>query len=79
MRIAITGFLREGSRSGHLHTENMSGELLLGSKQLKIGNFFYMWTNQRILLRKNYIYISFIIKTIHLAIKKTYSSYDFNN
>ena len=36
MRIAITGFLPEGLRSGHYAYGNYVGELLPGSKQLKI-------------------------------------------
>ena len=36
MRIAITGFLRGGLRSGHYAYGKYVGELLPGSKQLKI-------------------------------------------
>ena len=36
MRIAITGFLRGGLRSGHYEYGKYVGELLPGSKQLKI-------------------------------------------
>ena len=39
MRIAITGFFRGGSRSGHYAYGEFVGELLPGSKQLKISKF----------------------------------------
>ena len=40
MRIAITGFLQEGSRYGHFAYGQYIGELHPGSKQLKKVNFF---------------------------------------
>ena len=39
------------------------GELLTGSKQFKKRKFLLNLTNYRIVLRKKYMYINFIVKT----------------
>ena len=70
MRIAITGFLRGGSRSGYYAYGKYVGELLPGSKQLKISKPFLNVDKLKNFPQKNkYMYISCIMKTIHLVIK----------
>ena len=70
MRIAITRFLRGGLRSGHYACGKYVGELLAGSKLLKISKLLLNVDKLKNFPQKKvYMYISCLMKSNHLVIK----------
>ena len=70
MRIAITGFLRGGSRLGHYAYGKYVGELLPGSKQLKITKLLLNVDKLKNFPQKKVYVHSCIMKTIHLVLNQ---------
>ena len=74
MRIAITGFLRGGSRLGHYAYGKYVGELLPGSKQLKISKLLLNVDKLKNFPQKKvYIHKLYINENYPFSFKKTYA------